>query len=149
MVRIFWRQTYDIGTAQDFQDYVPAAAAAVSAVKDGDRLPNDILDLDFTAGFEKSRWNTLLMHRLCDELLQSREEEGGWGLPDVNEEYLLELLRGQLKRSRSAWARKQPKFSQTTGRFETNAEAADRANDVHATSYQEKRYRSRRKAVNF
>ena len=149
MVRIFWWQTYNTTTAQDFQEYVPAAAATITPVKYGDHLPRDVVDLDFSAGFENSRWNALLMHWLHDKLPQLHTEEGSWGLSDVHEEYLLELLWGQLKHSWNAWAQKQPKFSQTTSRFETNAKAAEQANDAHAVSYEEKCNRSRHKAVSF
>ena len=146
-IRSFWRQTYERATAELFEDYIPAQVARVNAVRDGGDLPSDVLDLDFSPGYEKSRWNRLVLGRLYQQLIQSRADEGGWGLVDVSEEYVMGLLAGQLKRSRDAWAVHQPKFSQTTGRFENSAEATRRAEESRESVHSGKVLRSRRKAV--
>ena len=77
-------------------------------------------------------WNQLVLKWLCQDLLQTRTDEGGWGLPDVSENYMQGLLHGHLKRSHDAWAVRNPRFSSTTGGFETNSEADKRADDAAA-----------------
>jgi hypothetical protein len=79
----------------------------VAAVHNGAPLPDDTIQLDFSRGYEQSRWNTLVLTKHYKTLLNSRAEDGGWGLPDVTEGYLLGLLHGHLKRSREGWAKVQ------------------------------------------
>ena len=98
----------------------------------GADLPLGVFNLDFGQGYEQSRWNELVLKRLCQDLLQTHTDEGGWGLPDVSENYVQGLLHGHLKRSHDAWAVRNPRFSSTTGGFETNSEADKRADDAAA-----------------
>lgn len=147
MIRDFWRQTYERSTANHFHDYVPAHEAQVNAVKTGADLPLSVLDLDFSRGYEQSRWNELVLKRLCQDLLQTRTNEGGWSLPDVSEDYVQGLLRGHLKRSHDAWAVRKPRFSSTTGGFETNFEADQRAAEAATSRFSDTVCRSRRASV--
>ena len=118
-------------------------------VKNGANLPPDTFDLDFSQGYERSRWNDLVLSKLCQELLNICEEEGGWGLPDVSEAYVRGMLRGHLKRSHDAWAAGRPRFSTANGRFETNDEAQQRAAEDGASRSTDIALRSRRADVSF
>lgn len=81
----------------DFAQYHPAPAAVVEAFETGMQGPDESNTLDFNKGFEKSRWNKVILHRLYNRLLVDRETDGTWNVPDVPEEYLIALLNGLLK----------------------------------------------------
>ena len=87
----------------DFFNYVPASNDLVAACCNSG-VPPDVFQLDFGKGWEKSIWNRTILRRIYDDILAVRETEGGWGLPDVSEDYLLGLLYMQLKRSREVWS---------------------------------------------
>ncbi|KAG6864184.1 hypothetical protein C0991_011759, partial [Blastosporella zonata] len=144
-IREFWRQTYNIRKADDFSQYTPAASDQVSLVNNGANLPDDVIELDFARGYEKSRWNNLILRKHYQDFIGIREEDGGWGLLDVSEGYLLGLFHGQLKRSRDGWAKSQPRFSQTTGILETAREAQGRAAEQTASHLESVTSRSRRR----
>jgi hypothetical protein len=57
------------------------------------------------------------------------------------------LLRGHLKRSHDAWAVRKPRFSSTTGGFETNFEADQRGDEAAASRSSDAVCRSRRAYV--
>jgi hypothetical protein len=78
-----------------------------------------------------------------------RETEGGWGLPDVSEDYLLGLLYMQLKRSREVWSRMHPRLLSDGSRGETTQEAAERVIGQTDQRYQANSSRSRRQRVSF
>lgn len=71
---------------------------------------------------------------MVDELLEDRQNDGGWNTTEVPDDYLLGLFLGQLKRSREAWSKAQPRFSEERRREETEEEVVDRF-----TSYESKR----------
>ena len=119
----------------------------MTAVQNGAPLPDDTIQLDFSQGYERSRWNALVLSKHHQTLLDSRTEDGGWGLPDVSEGYLLGLLYGHLKRSREGWAKAQSRFRQETGRFETNEETHQRLAQENGIRYATVASRSRRQAV--
>jgi hypothetical protein len=119
----------------------------VAAVNNGAPLPDDTIQLDFSRGYEQSRWNTSVLNIHCQTILNSRTEEGGWGLPDVSEGYLLGLLQGHLKRSREGWAKAQSRFCQATGRVETGEETCRRLAQENEIRYAAVASRSRRQAV--
>jgi hypothetical protein len=119
----------------------------VAAVHNGANLPDDTIELDFSKGYERSRWNTLVLLKHYRTLLDSRAEEGGWGLPDVSEGYLLGLLNNHLKRSREGWAKAKPRFCQETGRVETNEETHQRLAQENEIRYSTVASRSRRQTV--
>lgn len=94
--------------------------------------PGNTWVLDFNKGWERSRWNKLVLHRIYEQvLLRSRED--GWNVPNVSEEYLVGELYGQLKRAREAWSRVQPRYQPSTGRLETAEEVMER---IEATNTQ-------------
>lgn len=136
MIRDFWQQTFKWSTANHFHDYVPAQEAQVNAVKNGTDLPPSVLVLDFSRGYEQSRWNELVLKRLCQDLLQTHTSEGGWS-----------LLHGHLKHSHDAWAVRKPRFSLTTGGFETNFEADQRADEAAVSHSNDTVCRSRHASV--
>ena len=95
-------------------------------------------------------WNRTILRRISNDILAERESDGGWrGLPDVSEDYLLGLLYMQLKRSRDAWSRMQPRFLSDNSRGETAQEAAERVIGQTDQRYQANSSRSRRKRVSF
>ena len=149
VVRRFWRQRYNTRTADDFFDYIPAPNDLVTACRDSSSVPPDAFQLDFSKGWEKSMWNRTILRKISNDILNECETDGGWGLPDVSEEYLLGLLYMQLKRSRDAWSRMQPRFLSESSRGETAEEAAGRVIGKTNQRYQANSSRSRRKRVSF
>ena len=121
----------------------------VAACHSSSSVPPDVFQLDFSKGWEKSIWNRTILRRIYDDILAVRETEGGWGLPDVSEDYLLGLLYMQLKRSREAWSRMQLRFLSDRGRGETTQEAAERVIGQTGQRYQANSSRSRRQRVSF
>lgn len=149
VVRQFWRQRYNTRTADDFFDYIPASNDLVAACRNSSSVPSDVFQLDFGKGWEKSIWNRTILRRISNDILTECETDGGWGLPDVSEDYLLGLLYLQLKRSREAWSRMQPRLLSDNSRGETAQEAAERVIGQTNQRYQTNSYRSRRKRVSF
>lgn len=95
--------------------------------------PENTWVLDFNKGWERSRWNKLVLRRIYEQvLLRSRED--GWSVPNVSEEYLVGELYGQLKRAREAWSQAQPRYQSGTGRLETAEEVMER---IEATNTQQ------------
>jgi hypothetical protein len=123
--------------------YTPAPQNQVTACNKGALIADDILELDFGKGYEKSCWNSIILGRLLEKIMELRTEAGGWGLPDGPEEYLMGLLQNHLKQSHEAWAKPQPRFSSAHRRLETEAEAWGREK-IHLASSAS---RSRRQAV--
>ena len=103
----------------------------------------------FGKGWEKSIWNCTVLRRIYDDILAVRETDGGWGLPDVSEDYLIGLLYMQLKRSREAWSRMQPRFLSDSSRGETSQEAAERVIRQTEQHYHTNSSRSHRQRVSF
>ncbi|KAG5633815.1 hypothetical protein H0H81_005107 [Sphagnurus paluster] len=116
-IRGVWKAIYVIDVIADFATYEPADEDAVEAVNYGSGAPPDF-KLDFGKGWTSSQWNKLILQKIYKDLLESRQSHGGWNLPDVSEDYVMSMLRGQLKRSREAWAEMQPRFSFETVDFE-------------------------------
>ena len=134
-------------TAADFVQYTPAAADRVHVVNGGGRFPDGVNQLDFGKGFERSRWNEIILSNICTKILEARQEENGWGLPDVSDNYLLGMLQGHLKRSRGVWAKAQCKFLSALGRVETEEEAQERLAQSEASRYASILSRSHRSHV--
>jgi hypothetical protein len=149
VIRRFWRERYNTRTADDFFDYVPASNDLVAACRNSDGVPADVFQLDFGKGWEKSIWNRTILKRISEDILAERETDGGWRLPDISEDYLLGLLYMQLKRSREAWSRMQPRFLSDSSRGETAQEAAERVIRKTNQRYQANSSRSRRQRVSF
>ena len=57
------------------------------------------MQLDFSKGWEKLWWNTIVLRNLYNFINTKRTKQNGWGLPDVSEEYVMGELWGQLKHS--------------------------------------------------
>jgi hypothetical protein len=133
----------------DFFDYVPASNDLIAVCSNSSGVPPDVFQLDFSKGWEKSIWNRTILRRIYDDILAERETDGGWGLPDVSENYLLGLLHMQLKRSREVWSRMQPRFLSDSSRGETTQEAAERVIGQIDQRYQANSSRSRRQRVSF
>lgn len=132
LIRETWKEIYDIGTISDFSFYKPVPEDAVGDCETEIGGPGDSWNLDFNKGWERSRWNKLVLHRIYEQiLLKSREDE--WNVPNVSEEYLMGELYGQVKRAREAWSHVQPRFQPSTGRLETAEEVMER---VEATNTQ-------------
>ena len=149
VIRNFWRNEFELPTAADFAHYIPAAADRVRAVNDGGHFPDGVNKLDFGRGFERSRWNEIVLSNMCTKILEARQEEDGWGLPNVSDDYLLGMLQGHLKRSRQAWAKAQCKFSPALGRVETEEEAQERLAQSEASRYASILSRTHRSQVSF
>lgn len=126
MIRRAWKFVYETDTAADFSTYEPAPVEAVLAYEEGDNGPGDTKVLDFSKGWERSRWNKTIINQLYNLIVTTRTSEGGWNVPNVSEAYIKGELYGQLKRAREAWSTVQPRFSSTTGRMETMEEVAGR-----------------------
>jgi hypothetical protein len=146
-VRNVWRDTYRFHAAADFVDYTPAPLDQVAACNEGAPVADDTLQLDFGKGYEKSRWNFIILGRLLEKMMDMRTQAGGWGLPDVSDGYLMGLLQNRLKQCREAWARPQPRFSSAHGRFETEEEALDRASHNETVRFASSASQSRRQMV--
>lgn len=114
---------------EDFGQYDPASEEQVKAFETGQNGPNESNTLDFSTGFEKSRWNKVILKRLIENVLEDRENDGSWNIPDVSNDYLLALFYGQLKRSREAWRLVQKRPLIDEGRMETTAELTQRIED--------------------
>ncbi len=113
----------------DFALYDPAPPATVQAFETVQMVPNDQNVLDFGRGYEKSRWNKVILKKFVEDLLEERREDGSWDISDVSNQYLLALFYGQLKRSREAWRQVQNRPLIDEGRMETTAEIAERIDE--------------------
>lgn len=131
----------------DFALYDPAPPAAVQAFETGPHGPNDQNVLDFGKGFEKSRWNKVILKKFVDNLLEERREDGSWDISDVSNQYLLALFYGQLKRSRESWRQVQNHPIIDEGRMETTAEVAERIDEYTIQRLAMVGSRSRRERV--
>lgn len=119
----------------------------VAACNEGAPVADGTLQLDFGKGYEKSRWNIIILGRLLKKMMDLRTQAGGWGLPDVSDGYLMGLLQNRLKQCREAWAKPQPRFSSAHGRLETEEEALDRASHNETVRLASSASRSRRQMV--
>jgi len=91
--------------------YTPANEEDFEACSNGKGSgPGKDMRLDFGKGYSSSRWNRLILKRIYNDIMATHNEQGGWGLPDVSEGYLMGELAGQLKRSQKAWNLVQPHF---------------------------------------
>lgn len=119
-IRTVWKSLFKTTEANDFSSYVPAPEEEVQACNRGVRNgPGENLQLYFGSGYSKCRWNNLVLRKICDIVLASREKDGGWGVPSVSEAYIVGELQGQLKRSQEAWALVQPRFINEAAAMET------------------------------
>lgn len=141
-----WKAIYAIDVIADFATYEPADEDAVEAVNHGSGAPPDF-KLDFGKGWTSSRWNKLILQKIYKDLLESRQSHGGWNLPDVSEDYVMSMLRGQLKRSREAWAEMQPRFSFETADFEGEEDTVKRVENAYADRQEKSAARARRQRV--
>lgn len=119
----------------------------MAAIHNGAPLPDDTIQLDFGRGYELSCWNKSVLAKHYQTILDLRAEDGGWGLPDVSEGYILGLLYGHLKRSHDGWARAQSRFCEGTGRVETREETDQRLAEENEIRYANVGSRSRRQSV--
>src|ERR1700722_1949325 len=143
-----WRKVYGTTEANDFAYYAPANKDDVGECNRGAGPgPGQDLRLDFSMGFSRSRWNRMILQKICDQTRALREEQGGWGIPDVSEAYIMGELEGQLKRSREAWALVQPRLSSESGTIETREQTASRVQSYSAKRRADVSGRSLRKAV--
>ena len=81
----------------EFVNYTPVDKSLVTACNGGAPIPADVLQLDFSEGYENSRWNSTILERLYQKLLALCAEDNSWDLPDVSEGYFKGLLHLQLK----------------------------------------------------
>lgn len=130
-----WRNVFQVSVSNDFSSYIPAEEEDVEAFNAGiGNGPGKDMRLDFARGYSGSRWNKQILQQIYDLIVSSRQNHGGWGLPDVSEGYLMGELQGQLKRSQESWAQVQPRFIPGRNEVETLEQVADRVE-----SYQKKR----------
>ena len=94
----------------DFASYTPVTEDNVVACDAGLTDPGESMQLDFSKGWEKLWWNTIVLCNLYNLINTKHTEQNGWGLLDVSEEHVIGELWGQLKHSREAWALVQPRF---------------------------------------
>ncbi|KAF9548079.1 hypothetical protein CPC08DRAFT_769319 [Agrocybe pediades] len=155
VVRIRWKNVFQVSSIADFAEYEPAPSVAVAAFETGKEGPDSNNVLDFGSSFERSRWNRVILKRLVDDLLEEREEDGTWTVCDVSNEYLMALFYGQLKRSREAWKKVQKRPNMEEGRLETGDEVLQRVEEqsalrlavVASRSRRERKFERREKAV--
>lgn len=147
MIRREWKIEYEIQSATEFGDHIPATKDEVDSCESGKQGPGDATRLDFNRGWERSRWNKIILQRIYNQILVDREEDGGWGLPDVSEEYIMAALYGQLKRAREAWSQFQPRLDLQTGNIETPDRLIHRVNTYTQGRLATIGSRSRRKHV--
>ncbi|KAF9555247.1 hypothetical protein CPC08DRAFT_766063 [Agrocybe pediades] len=143
-VRKSWKRHFNILTISDFSMYQPASTEEVNAFETGKEGPDDRNILDFGRGYEKSRWNKVILKRLVQDLREEREADGTWGLCEVDDDYLLALFYFQLKRSRDAWRLVQSRPNLEEGRMETADEVAERVDELSAQRLASVGSRSRR-----
>jgi hypothetical protein len=123
---------YKTAVANDFASYRPADAADVEACNAGTSDgPGQDLRLDFSRGYLSSRWNRIIINRIFALIQTARDNQGGWGLPDVSEDYIKGELHGQLKRSQEAWALVQPRFLHASGQLETPEQVVARVEQYY------------------
>ncbi|KJA13945.1 hypothetical protein HYPSUDRAFT_1074622 [Hypholoma sublateritium FD-334 SS-4] len=146
VVRRAWKTHFSVSSVADFALYEPAPPAAVEAFETGPHGPNNQNVLDFGKGFEKSRWNKVILKKFVEDLLEERREDGSWDVSDVSHQYLLALFYGQLKRSREAWRQVQSRPIIDEGRMETTTEVAERI-DEYTIQRLAMKYERRTKAV--
>lgn len=130
----------------DFSVYSPAPEDAVADCEIEMTDPGNTWVLDFNKGWERSRWNKLILRRICTQvILKSREDV--WNVPNVSEEYLMGELYGQVKRAREAWLQVQPRYQSTTGRLETMEDVRKRVEAQNAHRLDSAGSRARRDRV--
>lgn len=118
--------------SNDFATYVPAAEEDVEDFNNGTGGgPGQDMKLDFSRGYSTSRWNNYILRQIYDLIVTSRKEQGGWGLPDVSEDYLKGELRGHLKRAQESWALVQPRFLPHSNEMETPVKVTERVEAYH------------------
>ncbi|KAJ7166520.1 hypothetical protein C8R43DRAFT_1122091 [Mycena crocata] len=127
--RAVWRAQYSVTNAEDFVSYTPATEKKVERCNDGTEGPaEDDFDLDFGPAYRSSLWNVAVLTKMARTILEARDAtEGKWGLPDVSEAYAVGELFMILKSAQEAWAKWKPRLDPTTMQYETEEEAAERA----------------------
>jgi hypothetical protein len=118
-------------------DYTPTSNKDVVACNEAVDVPEGTWQLDFSKGWEKSRWNCIILSRMVNDLLTMCKEENGWNVVDVSDNYLLGLFYGQLRCSCKAWSQVQLRFSVENKHEETEEEAVNQA-----ISYESKQYKA-------
>lgn len=110
--------------------------------------PGDTWILDFNKGWDRSRWNKLILRRMYEQiLLKSRED--GWSVPNVSQDYLMGELYGQVKRAREAWSHVQPRYQSSTGGMETAEEVMKRVETMNGQRLGSAGSRARRERVSW
>jgi hypothetical protein len=110
-------------------------------------VPGQDLRLDFSRGYFSSRWNRIIINRIFTLIKTARDSQGGWGLPDVSEDYITGELYGQLKRSQEAWALVQPRFLQASGQLEAPEQVVARVQQYYNKRASDSTSRVTRKRV--
>ncbi|KAJ6553679.1 hypothetical protein B0H10DRAFT_1968152 [Mycena sp. CBHHK59/15] len=81
----------------------PMDTAVAGRCKEGEEEPNEFRFF-FGAGWAHCLWNQALFERLVEEIQERREEDPQrYGLPDVDNSYLLALFHNYLKEARGEW----------------------------------------------
>ena len=131
-IREVWRHLFQITVFNDFVSYIPAEDEAVDACNAGHgNGPGEDMRLDFGHRYLNSRWNSIILRQIYNLILEARVRQGGWGLPDVSEAYIMGELQAQLKGSREAWALVQPRIDPTSGEAESPEQVGTRVESYY------------------
>lgn len=142
MIRQVWRNKYSTDTAAEFASYVPAAEHLVQRCNDGIAgPPADVFILDFSKGYRTSLWNEAIIQKFTLALQAAhRESSDQWGVSEASDEYVSGEFYNQLKQSREAWAKWQPRLAlpalemETAEEVKSRVEAADQRRRVKGAS---------------
>ncbi|KAJ7843200.1 hypothetical protein B0H14DRAFT_3689865 [Mycena olivaceomarginata] len=128
MVRQVWRNKYSTDTAAEFASYVPAAERLVQLCNDGIAgPPEDVFILDFSKGYQTSLWNDAIIQKFTMALQAAhRESSDQWGVSEASDLYVSGEFYNQLKQSREAWAKWQPRLVLDALEMETAEEVKSR-----------------------
>ncbi|KAJ7100587.1 hypothetical protein B0H15DRAFT_796340 [Mycena belliarum] len=115
---------FNVEQADAFAIYNPAEADQVEACEQGIDPPYEHYQWDFNTGYNRSRWNDVMIEKVVDETLEVNGEE--LARLGVKRHHLEALMAKKLGRYRSSWKVFQPRFVEEQGRMETPKEALAR-----------------------
>ncbi|RDB28217.1 hypothetical protein Hypma_001578 [Hypsizygus marmoreus] len=78
-------------TDEEDKMWKSAKMEEVAAFENGGEGPGDTYKLNFNKEWERSQWNQKVLCKIYDKIVVRCIEDGGWGLSDVSEEYLIDL----------------------------------------------------------
>lgn len=82
-------------------------------------------NIDFNPEFKKSLWNRHILQKFTQELRDQYVEEQ-WGLPEVTNHFIDQLLIGALRQSQYCWQQAQPQYIHEEKRHEMHTEVNER-----------------------